>query len=77
MTSKNILWELPHYSGCKGVCYYRSSKPEIDTLVDEVDCFNLDGSPIKREQQIICQSCQQPLAFKDIHPKNWVEVLVE
>lgn len=68
------MWGLIHIKGCGGVCYFRSSKPFTYTIVDEKDSFNLDGSPVKRTQNLICQSCGKPLALSEVHPDNWIEI---
>lgn len=67
------MWELKHINGCGGACYYRSTKPELSTPLDEKECFNLDGSPIERTQLLICQSCGKALGLTEVHPDNWTD----
>lgn len=69
------MWELIHKAGCQGICWYRTTKPELSTPLDEKECFNLDGTPVQRTQSVICQSCGKGLALSEVHPDNWQEVV--
>jgi len=72
------MWELIHIAGCGGVCYRRSSQPELHTKLDEKDSFNLDGTPVERNQAVICQSCGEVLKvynpYNEVHPSKWRHV---
>lgn len=68
------MWELIHKTGCQGICWYRTTKPELSTPVDEKECFNLDGTPVQRTQNVIYQSCGKGLVLSEVHPDNWQEV---
>jgi len=67
-------YALIHKDGCGQVCFYRSTKPEIYTPLDEKDTFNIDGSPTERSQQVMCQSCNKPLCLYEVHPDYWEKV---
>lgn len=71
------MWALEHTNGCCGICWYRTTKPELTTPLNEKECFNLDGTAVEKTQPLTCQSCGKHLALSDVHPKYWRPILKE
>lgn len=57
------MWTLMHVNGCGGPAVKRTSRPEPDEpFVFEINgLFHVDGSPVKEDDPMICDSCRRPI----------------